>query len=121
MGVLTTAGKNAAADAVADVAGYAALHTGDPGATGANNEVAGGTPAYARKAITWGEAASGEVAISAGVEFDVPAGTVSHYSLWSASTGGTCYATGSLSASETFAAQGTYTLTAAEVAITDPA
>ena len=92
--VLTDVCKNACLDsAVAGAPGTAlwlGLHTA-PGQAGA--EVAGGSPAYARKAITWqsaGAVVQGEKTITAGVTFDVPAGTtVRGVGLWSASTVGT--------------------------------
>ncbi|MEO3875532.1 hypothetical protein ABGB18_42695 [Nonomuraea sp. B12E4] len=49
----------------------------DPG-TGANyagTEATGGSPAYARQAVTWGAASSGAKANSGALTFDVPAGT----------------------------------------------
>jgi hypothetical protein len=53
-------------------------------------EVTGGSPAYARKAITWNAAASGSKDIAAAQTFDVPAGTtIMAVQLWSASTAGT--------------------------------
>ncbi|MGH2371575.1 MAG: phage tail fiber protein, partial [Chloroflexota bacterium] len=65
------------------------LHDDWPGTTGLN-ELAGGTPPYARQAATWGAAASRQKATSAGVTFDVPAGsTVRWVSLWTALTAGT--------------------------------
>jgi hypothetical protein len=52
--------------------------------------------------------------------FDIPAATtVSHWAGWNASTGGVAYATGALSASETFVAQGQYTLTDADITLSD--
>ncbi|NDY56637.1 hypothetical protein G3N56_07760 [Desulfovibrio sulfodismutans] len=120
MGVLTTSGKNAALDGLGSTF-YAALHSGAPGAAGADNELTGGTPAYARKAITLGAASGGARAATTQPEFDVPPSTtVSHASLWTAATGGTCLATDDVT-SEAFAAQGTYTLTAFTLALTDPA
>lgn len=53
----------------------ASLHTAFPGTTGAN-EVAGGAPAYAQKAITINAASGGQRLLNAGVTFDVPACTV---------------------------------------------
>ena len=53
----------------------ASLHTGFPGTTGAN-EVTGGAPAYAQKAITINAASGGSRLLNAGVVFDVPACTV---------------------------------------------
>lgn len=73
----------------------ASLHTAFPGLTGAN-EVSGGSPAYARKAVTFSAAAGGSRALSAAVTFDVPASTIRWFGFWSsgvyvgyASNGGT--------------------------------
>ncbi len=92
--VLTDACKNACLDsAVSGAPGTAlwlGLHTA-PGQAGA--EVSGGSPAYARKAITWqaaGAVTQGAKDITAAVTFDVPPGTtVRGIGLWSASTAGT--------------------------------
>lgn len=75
-------------------------------------EIAGGSPAYARKAITWNAAANGAVDdVSVASAFDVPAGaTVDYVGYWSASSAGTLYAVDDVTP-ELFAAQGTYTLT----------
>lgn len=59
----------------------ASLHTGFPGTTGAN-EVTGGSPAYAQKAITINAASGGSRALNAGVVFDVPACTVTWIGFW---------------------------------------
>lgn len=61
---------------------FASLHTAYPGTTGAS-EVTGGTPAYARKAITINAASGGSRLLNAGVTFDVPACTVKWIGLWS--------------------------------------
>lgn len=105
----STAAKNAMLDGLAAVAVYASLHTADPGTTGAS-EATGGSPAYSRESITW-NAASTTLTSSNDPVFDVAAGTYTHYGLWSASSGGTYYTGGALSASETFVGQGQYTLT----------
>jgi hypothetical protein len=98
---------------LASVGVYASLHTSDPGDSG-TGEVSGGSPAYARKSITWGTAGTpttGEVAATSQPIFDVPAGTtVTYVGVWSASSGGTFYGSGEVPA-ETFGSQGTYTLT----------
>lgn len=113
---LSTAGKNVMLDGLRAVAAYASLHTADPGGSGAS-EVAGGS--YARQSHTWNAAASGSLDDSNQPVFDIPGSTtVSHFGLWSASSGGTFYAGGTLSASETFGAAGTYTLTDADVSVT---
>lgn len=71
---------------------HASLHSGFPGNTGAN-EISGGSPAYARKAITKNSAASRQLTFTANPVFDVPASTtVSWAGFWTASTSGTCLA-----------------------------
>lgn len=88
---LTDAGRNAQLDGLAAVAGFASLHSGDPSTTGAN-ELTGGSPAYARKAITYAAASGGTRANSAALTFDIPAATtVTHVGFWSAVTAGTFY------------------------------
>lgn len=67
---------------------YVSLHTADPGTTGAS-EATGGSPAYARKLSTW--TASAGVVSGTQVTVDVPAGTYTHFGIWSALTGGTFY------------------------------
>lgn len=80
---LTTAAKNTMLNALTIDA--ASLHTAFPGLTGAN-EVTGGTPAYARKAVTFGAAAGGSRSLSAAVTFDVPATTARWFGFWSSGT-----------------------------------
>src|SRR6266540_6517032 len=89
--VLPDATKNALLDSA--VAGgllttpFLSLHTGFPPAGG--NEVTGGSPAYARKSITWNAAAAGSKSIAAAQTFDVPATTVRAVATYDASTAGT--------------------------------
>lgn len=93
---LATAGQNSAADGIAAVIGFLSLHTGDPSTTGAN-EATGGSPAYARKAVTWAAAASGQRATgTSAVTFDVPAGTYLWVGGFSLVTAGTYYGAGPL-------------------------
>jgi hypothetical protein len=105
----TTAAENAAITGIKNGATYISLHTGDPGTTGAA-ELTGGT--YARVATTWpGSPTSGSITGSA-AQINVPAAnTITYWGLWTASTGGTFYYGGTLPASETFGASGTYSLT----------
>lgn len=104
-------------DELAGVAVWASLHTASPGTTGVN-EVSGGSPAYGRKAITWNAAASANLDNNANPVFDVPAATtVTHFGVWSASTGGTFYGGDALSDPETFAGQGTYTLSDVDISL----
>lgn len=63
----------------------------DPG-TGTNlagTEATGGAPAYARQAVTWGAAASGQKSNTNALTFDVPAGTYAYVGYFNASTGNT--------------------------------
>lgn len=94
---------------------YASLHTADPGA-GGSNEVTGGTPAYARKAITWNAAATHAKAQNGSCVFDVPACTVAYVGLWSALTNGTYYGCIDVT-DEVFAAQGTYTFSSGSISV----
>lgn len=102
--------RNVMVDALAAVAVRWALHTGDPGAANtASNEVTGGSPAYARKAVAWNAAGSGAATQNGDVVLDVPAGTtVSWVSLWN-SAGTVRYLKKDVT-DEVFGAQGTYTI-----------
>jgi hypothetical protein len=118
MAGLSTAAKNLMLDALGAAAVFASLHTADPGASG-TSEVSGGSPAYARKAITWNAASGADLDNNANPVFDVPASTtVTHFGLWSLASGGTYYGSGLLSASEVFSGQGTYTLSDADATLT---
>ena len=115
MAGLTDATRNSMLDHLGTLITHVSLHTADPGATG-TSEVTGGSPAYARKPITWAAAAALLKTSSAGVTFDVPgATTVTHLGYWSALTAGTFRGSRPLSASETFTGQGTYTLAAGDI------
>jgi hypothetical protein len=113
----TNAGKNLMLDALRGInpsvaLAYASLHTALPGESGAS-EVTGGSPAYARKPITMGAAASGSMAATNQPVFDVPGGvTITHVGFWSAVSGGTFLGYADVT-DESFAGQGTYTLTSA--------
>lgn len=93
---------------------YMALFTDDA----ATIEVSGGSPAYARKAVTWAASASGVKNLNGTLPvFDVPAGAVKAVGFYDSLTGGTQYAMYN-SIDETFAAQGTYTITAGSITST---
>jgi len=110
----STNGKNAMLDALGALAVYVSLHSTDPGNDG-SNEISGGDPAYARKAITWNAASGGSLDSSNTPVFDVPASTtVLYVGFWSALTGGTFYGA-ALVTQEDFGNQGTYTLTDADL------
>ena len=111
MAGFTAAAKNLMLDQLGAAIGFVSLHTADPGTTGAS-EVAGGTPAYARKAVTWAAAANSSKAASNQPTFDVPPSTTAAFlGYWSAATGGTFYGSADIT-DETYAGQGTYTATA---------
>lgn len=82
---------------------WVALHTGDPGETGASNEVTGGS--YARVEVTAGfsaHGAAGPTSNSAEILFPTASanwGTVSHWSIHDASTAGNCLFKDTLTAS----------------------
>lgn len=92
---------------------HASLHTADPSAAG-GSEVTGGSPAYARKAVSFNAVGTdGIVETSANAVFDVPASTtVTHVGLWSAITAGSWLGYMAVSPSESFGSQGTFTLNA---------
>lgn len=66
---------------------YLSLHTAYS-ASGAS-EVTGGSPAYARKAVTWTTPAARATTLAGAVTFDVPAVTVAWIGRWTAVTAGT--------------------------------
>lgn len=108
MAIQTVAMKNALADRYGVLATHGAIYTTAPGSA-AGTEPSGGSPAYARKPITW-SAASGGV-ISGTVTFDVPSGvTILGVGLHSALTAGTYY-DGATITSQAFSSQGTLTVT----------
>lgn len=67
---------------------YLGLLSSDPGETGGGTELSGGSPAYARKPITWGTESGGTVANSVAVSVNVPTGTATHWGLFDAVSGG---------------------------------
>lgn len=114
--LIPDAERNAEADYIASRISHLSLHMASPALTGAN-EATGGSPAYARKAVTFNAAgavgplgatlqpATVGVAWSSQVTFDVPAGTFTHWGAWSALTAGTYRQGNTLSASQTPAGQ----------------
>jgi hypothetical protein len=118
MAGLNDNGHDAELAGLVAVALYASLHTADPGTTG-TSEVTGGSPAYARKAITWGTPATSSVAMAATLPvFNVPAGTtIAYLGYWSLATGGTFYGSRALSSPETYGGQGTYSVTSASESV----
>ena len=112
MAIKSATMRIALANAYAAAATRGAIYTTTPGAS-AGTEVTGGSPAYARKALTWSAPSdNGTTAtITATAVFDVPTGvTVVGGGVHSAITGGN-YLDGATVTSQGFSAQGTYTLT----------
>ena len=66
---------------------HLSLHTAY--STSGANEVTGGSPAYARKAVTWTTPSGRTINLTGAVTFDVPAATVAWIGRWTALTGGT--------------------------------
>lgn len=109
---LNDTAKNYMLNQLGGQVGYVGLLTAD--SSGA--EISGGSPAYARKAVTWASASSGNLDSSSTPVFDVPGGvTITHLGFFSAATGGTYYGSAALSASETFGSQGQYEVQDADI------
>lgn len=89
---LVDAAKNLSLDELAGAITHISLHSAYPG-TGGANELTGGSPAYARQAVTWDASALGVLETAAPLDtFDVAAGSsVAFAGFWSASTAGTFY------------------------------
>jgi len=104
---------------------YMSLHSADPTTTVATalaNEIAGGSPAYARKQLNLAAAASGQKTLAANAVFDIQAGDAfSYYALWAVASSGTqaqFKGSGALTAAEgAYGSQGTYTVTALTIGL----
>jgi hypothetical protein len=108
MAIQTTVEKNNLATDYGTDAAYGAVYTTAPGAS-QGTEPSGGSPAYARKALTWGAPTNG--VITATATFDIPAGaTIVGIGVHTAVTAGT-YLDGATVTSQAFATQGTLAVT----------
>jgi hypothetical protein len=86
---------------------HGSLHSADPGTTG-TSEISGGSPAYARKSLTWTAGSTG-TATATGV-FDVASGTTPAWTgIWNAVTAGT-YRDKADIVDQAFSSQGTLTV-----------
>lgn len=113
MSIRVMAEKDSLANKYAADAPYGTIHTSDPGTGGnATGEVSGGSPAYARKAISW-STASGTGVVTGAPTFDVPSGTtVTYAGVAASSTATTNDLKDSVAVtSQAFASQGTYQVT----------
>jgi hypothetical protein len=105
---MTAAEKTALAAEYAADALYGAVYTTAPTDSTAGTEPSGGSPAYARKSLTWTPGAAGVTTASA--TFDIPAGTdVVGTGLHSAVTAGT-YIHGKTETTVNFPTQDTVTV-----------
>lgn len=96
---------------------YVKLHTGDPGEAGTANAATETT----RKSVTsWAASSGGSKASSAAVSWtSYPAAeTITHVSIWDASTSGNCLGSGALTASKTLAIGDTLTINSGSITIT---
>jgi hypothetical protein len=101
----------------APAAVYVKLHTGAPGEDGTANASANTT----REAITFGAASNGVITSSNSPEWaswSAGSETISHVSLWDASTAGNCLAAGALAASKAVANGDTFRLPSGQVTLT---
>ena len=105
----TAAEREALASNFATRGTHAALYTTVPTSSAAGTEVSGGSPAYARRPITWTAGAS-DGTVTATVTFNVPSGTtIRGGGVHTALTGGS-FLDGAALAEIPFTAQGTYIL-----------
>lgn len=82
-----------------------------------DTELAGGSPAYARQAVTFVDGGAGIIRPSVNLDFDIPAGdTVAGWRGYSALTVGTDYGGQDLSP-EAYISQGVYTLLASQTGV----
>lgn len=103
----------------AGVTPFAQVHTADPGAAGTT---AVSTGVATRQALTFAAASGGSMALSASPSWTATgADTLTHVSVWGASTAGTHYANAILSASKTVATSDTFTLSTLTISLTPTA
>lgn len=79
----TTASKDAAVNALTGLGTWISLHSGDPGTSGLNEVTAAG-----RQQTTWSPSSGGTANGTQVVFQSVPAGTYTHYSVWTSGTSG---------------------------------
>jgi hypothetical protein len=97
---------------------FVKLHTADPGAAGATAAAVGSTT---RVQATMAAAASGSKAMTSMASTWTNGGTsetLTHISLWTASTAGTFNGSAALTASQAWVSTNTFTLTSLSIAIT---
>lgn len=108
MAIQTVTQRNTLAAAYGTAAAFGAAYTTAPGGS-AGTEPSGGSPAYARKALSWGAPSASVVTVVP--VFDIPSGTtIVGAGVHTLITAGT-YLDGVAVTSQAFASQGTYTVT----------
>jgi hypothetical protein len=98
---------------------YIGLHTADVTDAGTGTEVTGN--GYSRTAVTFtvtGDTATNSATVTFPTASGGSWGTVSHIGIWSASSGGTLYYHGALTASKTVADGDTFTIQSGALTIT---
>lgn len=106
MAIQTATQRNNLETAYGTNATHGAVYTTAPGGS-AGTEPSGGSPAYARKALSW----SGNAPRTASATFDIPASnTIVGAGVHTAITAGT-YLDGAAVTSQAFSSQGTYQVT----------
>lgn len=110
MAIDATATKNALADAYKALAAWMAAYTAMGSAGSAGTEPSGGSPAYARKAVSWGSSSNG-VTTAPAVPLDIPSGaTIVGVGFHTLVTAG-AYVDKTTVTSQAFSSQGTYSIT----------
>lgn len=97
---------------------FVKLHTGDPGSAGATAAAAGSTT---RVQATMAAASAGSKAMTSMASSWTNGGTsetLTHISLWTASTAGTFNGSAALSASQAWVSTNTFSLTGLTIAVT---
>ena len=96
---------------------YLSLHTADPTDAGTGAEVTGGS--YARQTISFSAPSGNACSNSTQVTFTgMPAVTVTHVGIWSASTAGNLLFYGALTASKVVAAGESFAVASAALTVT---
>lgn len=121
VGLATTALANAYLNVIRGTtftglaAAYVKLHTGDPGAAGTSNASAVTT----RSAATFSAASAGSMALSNTPSWSMTGSeTISHISIWDASSAGTFYWSVALTASKAVSNGDTLNLTSLTLSVT---
>src|SRR5690242_7266313 len=104
-------GNSAGTTFTAPAVQAAKLHTGDPGSAGTANAAAGDTT---RKALAFAAASAGSMSLASSPSAWTNGGTsetISHISVWDATSAGNFQYSAALTASQAWASTNTFTLT----------